>query len=212
MAEHDSGYKLIFSHPQMVEELLRGFIHEPWVQGLDFATLEKMDTTFTSADLRERHSDRVWRLRYKGREDWLYLYLFLEFQSTSDPFMAVRLLGYEALLLADLIRTKVATPALGLPPVLTIVLYNGKRPWGAPTDLGSLFRAVPPGSERYLPQLAYLLVDENRLRPEELALPDGRAGRLVAAGRGVGLTGRLHCLAAAVAPSPAARGYNSTSR
>jgi hypothetical protein len=179
MAEHDSGYKLLFSHPRMVEELLGGFIHEPWVQGLDFGTLEKADTSFTSADLRERHADRVWRLRYKGEEKgWFYLYLLLEFQSTPDPFMAVRLLGYLALLLADLVRTKVATPALGLPPVLSIVLYNGKRPWGAPTDLGSLFRAVPPGSERYLPQLAYLLIDENRLRPQEMALPGNRVATL----------------------------------
>jgi hypothetical protein len=143
--------------------------------------LEKADSSFTSADLRERHADRVWRLRHKGgTKGWFYLYLLLEFQSTPDPFMAVRLLGYLALLLADLVRTKVATPALGLPPVLSIVLYNGKRPWGAPTDLGSLFRAVPPGSERYLPQpqLAYLLIDENRLRPQEMALPGNRVATL----------------------------------
>ena len=58
MADHDSGYKLLFSHPQMVEELLRGFVQEPWVEDLDFGTLEQAEASFTSADLRERHSDR----------------------------------------------------------------------------------------------------------------------------------------------------------
>jgi predicted transposase YdaD len=92
MAQHDSGYKLLFSHPQMVEELLRGFVHEPWVEDLDYATLEPAEASFTSADLRERHGDRVWRLRWRGGErGWLYLYLLLEFQSTPEPFMAVRL-------------------------------------------------------------------------------------------------------------------------
>jgi len=180
MAQHDSGYKLLFSHPQMVEELLRGFVHELWVQDLDYASLEPAEASFTSADLRERHGDRVWRLRWRGGpRGWLYLYLVLEFQSTPDPFMAVRLLGYVALLLADLVRTKVATPALGLPAVLPLVLYNGKRTWGKHADLASLFRSVPPGTERYLPQLAYLLIDESRLRPEELALPDNRVATLI---------------------------------
>jgi hypothetical protein len=73
----------------------------------------------------------------------------------------------------------VATPALGLPAVLSIVLYNGKRPWSAPPELGSLFRSVPPGTERYLPQLAYLLIDESRLRPEALALPGNRVASLI---------------------------------
>jgi len=38
--EHDASYKLLFSHARMVEDLLRGFIHEPWVHELDFTTLE----------------------------------------------------------------------------------------------------------------------------------------------------------------------------
>lgn len=36
---HDSSYKLLFSHPAMVEDLLTGFVHEDWVAELDFATL-----------------------------------------------------------------------------------------------------------------------------------------------------------------------------
>jgi len=179
MAQHDSGYKLLFSHPRMVEELLRGFVHEPWVESLDFSTLEPADASFTSADLRQRHGDCVWRLRWRGEDqDWVYVYLLLEFQSTPDPYMPVRLLGYVALLLADLVREKVATRSQGLPTVLSIVLYNGKRPWVAPLDLASLFRSVPPGMERYLPQLSYLLIDENRLRPEELVQPGNRVSAM----------------------------------
>ena len=42
MAQHDNGYKNLFSHPEMVRDLLTGFVHEPWVAELDFATLEKV--------------------------------------------------------------------------------------------------------------------------------------------------------------------------
>ena len=179
MADHDSGYKLLFSHPQMVEELLRGFVRESWVSTLDFTTLERVGSSFVSDDLRERHSDMVWRLRWSGPEPgWFYVYLLVEFQSTPDPFMAVRLLGYVALLLADLVRKGTATTASGLPAVLPLVLYNGGRPWNVPLDLASLFQAAPPGAERLLPQLTYLLIDESRLGDRDLDLPANRVATL----------------------------------
>jgi hypothetical protein len=42
---HDPGYKLLFAHARMVEDLLRGFVPEAWVRGLDFATLERVSTS-----------------------------------------------------------------------------------------------------------------------------------------------------------------------
>ena len=42
---HDPGYKLLFAHARMVEDLLRGFVPEAWVSGLDFATLERVNTS-----------------------------------------------------------------------------------------------------------------------------------------------------------------------
>ncbi len=67
MAEHDGGYKLLFSHPKMVEDLLRGFVRESWVEDLDFTTLERVNENFTSEDLQQRHSDMVWRLGWTPR-------------------------------------------------------------------------------------------------------------------------------------------------
>jgi len=90
MAEHDPSYKLLFSHSQMVADLIRGFVHEDWVADLDFATLERVSEKSASADLRTREDDMIWRLRWGER--WLYVYLLLEFQSRVERLMAVRLL------------------------------------------------------------------------------------------------------------------------
>ena len=43
---HDHSYKLLFSHAVMVEDLLRGFVREDWVQAIDFATLEKVPGSY----------------------------------------------------------------------------------------------------------------------------------------------------------------------
>ena len=102
---HDAAYKSLFSHPRMVADLLQGFAAREWSDDLDFKTLEKLPTDYVSDDLRQRHGDSVWRLRLQGQgESWLYLLVMLEFQSTTDPFMAVRMLVYTGLLYQDLIR------------------------------------------------------------------------------------------------------------
>ncbi len=164
---HDNSYKLLFSHPEMVADLLKGFVKEEWVNQCDFATLEKVSGSYVTDDLRDREDDLIWRIRW-GNE-WLYVYILLEFQSTVDHFMAVRILGYLALLYQDIIRTeKLGTQDL-LPPVLPLVLYNGERRWQAPVDLDALIYPAPLGLEKYRPKLSFLLLDEGRFAIQDLS-------------------------------------------
>jgi predicted transposase YdaD len=180
-SRHDQGYKRLFSHPATVEELIRGFLREDWVSQLDFSTLERVGSSFVSDAFQERHSDVIWRLRFKdGERGWFYLYLLLEFQSTSYHFMAVRLLGYVSLLLEEIIRKHKLRAGDRLPPVLPIVAYNGKRPWKGPLALRDLYLPVPPGLRRWLPDLTYILLDEGRL---DLERPDLDGNRVAAAFR-----------------------------
>ena len=70
---------------------------------LDMSTLEKVSGAFVADDLRTRTSDVIWRVRWS--EEWLYIYLLLEFQSTVDRHMAVRMLSYVGLLYQDLVSS-----------------------------------------------------------------------------------------------------------
>ena len=87
------------SDPRMVADLLRGFTAGQWSDELDYETLEKMPAEFVSKDLHRRQVDTVWRVRFRDR--WLYVPVLLEFQSTVDPYMAVRILVYTGLLYQD---------------------------------------------------------------------------------------------------------------
>lgn len=54
--------------------------YKSWVESLDFSTLERVNESFTSEDLQQRHGDMVWRLRWQNQEEgWFYVYLLLEF-------------------------------------------------------------------------------------------------------------------------------------
>ncbi|MDE0458774.1 MAG: Rpn family recombination-promoting nuclease/putative transposase [Chromatiales bacterium] len=153
MPPHDAAYKLLFSFPEMVRDLLDGFVSGDWVAELDLSTLERWPASQVGDTLRERHQDRVWRVRYHRR--WLYVLVLLEFQSTVDRTMAVRVLAYSALLYQDLLRTG-AEP---LPPVLPIVLHHGPGRWTAATEVAEF--AAPSGAflAPYQPAQRYFLLD-----------------------------------------------------
>ena len=158
MDDHDTSYRLLFSHVEMIRELLRGFVPGDWVQELDLNTLEKMNGSYVSDDLRSRHSDAVWRVRWGPRR--VYVYLLLEFQSTVDRFMPVRVLSYIGLLYQDLIQHRQLGHGRTLPPVLPIVLYNGKPRWRAPVSLEALIQPMPEALCDFQPQQRFLLLDE----------------------------------------------------
>ncbi len=128
---HDASYKEFFSNPDMVRSLLTSFIPEDFIAELDLSTLERCSGDYVTEDMRERRSDIVWRIGWKdGR--WCYLILLLEFQSSMDRWMALRVLSYTSLFLLDLVKTGKVKDDDALPPVFPVVIYNGGRAWTAP--------------------------------------------------------------------------------
>ena len=165
--EDDASYKLLFSAPEVVRDLVLGFIPDDWLHSLDYSTLEKVPGSYVTDDLRHRADDVIWRVRAEG--EWIYLYLLIEFQSSVDAWMAVRMMSYVGLLYQDLIRRGEVLPGRRLPPVLPIVLYNGDAKWTAVTDIAALIPKAPGLVAKYLPKLEYLLIDENQYSEAELA-------------------------------------------
>ena len=66
----------------------------------------------------------------------------LEFQSTTDTAVALRVMEYTALSYSELVRNGRATPG-ALPLVLPVVLYNGDSPWTPAKEVRQLI-ARPP--------------------------------------------------------------------
>ncbi|QLF93999.1 Rpn family recombination-promoting nuclease/putative transposase [Pseudomonas sp. ABC1] len=165
---HDTGYKLLFSNPEFVRDLLVGFVPQDWVGQVDFSSLEMLNGHYVSEDMQGRHEDMVWRLRL-GDDGWVYLYLLLEFQSTPDRFMALRLLTYVGLFWQQLEKQGQLTHDGRLPPVLPLVLYNGLRQWPYSTRLDDLCHPAQSGLRAFQPHFEYLLIDENRYSDSELS-------------------------------------------
>ena len=172
----DPAYKRLFSRPRMVRDLLSGFAARDWSAELDLGSLTPLPASYVSHDLRQRHGDLVWRVRFKD-DRWLYVVLLLEFQSAVDRSMAIRMLTYTALLYQKLIAEGVLRERSALSPVLPVVIYNGRRAWTAPVDVAALIASGRGASlPRCQPSQRYFLLDEGRVGGADLP-----SGNLVSA-------------------------------
>ena len=177
MHEHDRSYRLLFAQPQMIEALVREFVPEPWVEGLDFSTLDRVNATYVDPHLDKKEGDMVWKLRRNDGAP-VYFYLLIEFQSRSDRFMAVRLMCYISLLYLDLIDRGELAPGKRLPLVIPLVVYNGDRRWRAPLELAELIEQVGSAAEAYVPRLRYRVIDQGAYALKDLERREGLASVL----------------------------------
>lgn len=165
---HDAVHRLLFSHPQLVEDLLRHFVADEaesrsWLEDLDFASLKREHESSTEPKRgKSLYRDIVWSIAWRNRPhgERLYVVILIEFQSSVGWFMVLRKLAYMAFFYQDLVKAKKLKPGDRLPAVLPVVLYNGERPWYAPSSVEELIGPVPAPLRRYQPQYRYLLLDE----------------------------------------------------
>ncbi|XID90333.1 Rpn family recombination-promoting nuclease/putative transposase [Paenibacillaceae bacterium WGS1546] len=166
---HDTSYRFLLSSKKLFIELLRSFVHKGWVQGIDEANVQEIPHSFVLQDFRRKEADLVYQVKLNGQE--VVFYLLLEMQSKVDFQMPYRLLLYQVeiwrYLLKDEKKARTNRKAFRLPPIVPIVLYNGKQRWTAERQ----FRKLLGNEELFGSELLdfeYLLIDVARYTEEEL--------------------------------------------
>jgi len=156
----DTRYTELFSHPVFVQRLMESFVQEDFARELDFASMEPYKTKFVTETYARRESDVIWKVHFRGRE--IYLFLLIEFQSTVDRRMPIRLLRYIAELYASLPSMKRGR----YPAVFPLVLYNGSGAWTAKQDIVDLIDPSIPAC--YIPSLRYYVIEERMFSAQTL--------------------------------------------
>ncbi len=138
---------------------------------IEWSTLELQPGTFISPELRATHSDLLFRVKLASRD--AFIYVLFEHQSRSDPWMALRMLGY----VTDILRRfRTEQPeATKLPLVIPRVLHHGKDGWTAATSLHELWDANAETLDAvgdYVPKLRFLLDDLAKVSEQELRQRD----------------------------------------
>jgi len=88
----------------------------------------------------------------------VYIYVLVEFQSTVDKTIPVRMLLYILQLYGQLFRNSQKGKLSAIFPIL---LYNGSKGWTIPDNIQELIESVIP--LRYIPSFHYYPVIENEI-------------------------------------------------
>jgi hypothetical protein len=110
--------------------------------------LQLVDKSFVSDELLKREADVLYRVEKKGRP--AYIYILLEFQSTPDKAMPVRMLNYIMMFYDMLYRNSRRGK---LPAVLPLLFYSGDKEWRVPFRVENLIHDYLP--DRYIPHFEY---------------------------------------------------------
>jgi len=184
----DRIYRKLFAHPKMVEDLVKNFVNERFVEHIDFSTLRELKTKFVTDKNGFRESDAMYELKIS--DETVYFYILLEFQSTVDKFMPVRMLTYIMLFYQDWLKKQIEYKrqkkekekggvldetdieaiyeTIKLPAVFPILLYNGERKWTTPTELKELIGVRYKALGKYIPNFAYYKIIENEFSKKSL--------------------------------------------
>ena len=195
MHPSDPPYKVLLQDPGLFEETVR-LVAPELADLLDFETATSLDKEHVTALARVRIQDKLRRVEFKkgrlpnGRRR--YLLVLLEFQSSHDADMAWRMRDYQHQVEFALRESGTARGEGGLPPMLSIVINNGERPWRAETEYaGPLTSDAPPGRLRI-----YATVDL-----QVLARGPDAEGRMLAPGSRLATLAELESAPAESLPS-----------
>lgn len=151
---HDRFFKETLTQRENALSFFREYLPAKIVSQFDWRTLRISKETFVEPELRERFSDIVYEVRAKGRQ--VFICLLLEHQSTVDPWMPLRLLGYMVRLWEQ--WRKQNPDADKLPGIIPMVFYHGEDAWDVSVNFRDMIDS-PELTDEFVPAFSYLLRD-----------------------------------------------------
>jgi predicted transposase/invertase (TIGR01784 family) len=170
--DYDSAYKYLFSNKRIFHQFLTQFIDESFTRKIRLEDIEQVDRSFVSDEFLQRESDIIYKVKLEVRE--VYIYVLLEFQSTVDKSIPVRMLLYILQLYDQLYRNSRKGK---LPAVFPILLYNGSEKWTVGRDLATLIEQSIPG--KYIPSFHYYAVIEREVPDKVLKRVKGLVSAII---------------------------------
>jgi hypothetical protein len=167
---HDALFKRCFSDPVLAAQELRAVLPPALVASVDWSVMILMPTSFVDAVFHQRTSDLVYRGRFLGGGDVIWL---LEHQRSEDWWMLERVFDTKRMMWSRWRQQH--SEARHLPAIVPVVVYNGPRPWRAPRDMHALYgvsenvrTAIDPhvlSCTLFIDDLSAITDDDLRARP-----------------------------------------------
>ena len=155
---HDIISKVLYSLPETIAALARA-VAPGRSADMDFSSLARLAADYPATGQRPRYGDMLWECRL---HDGTPVLIVIEFQSRVDHVMPLRLFQYTGSAWLEWARVRGVAAGAGIPLVLPVLIYGGRRRWTPPLKLAGL---MPVAGQRWLatqPRFEYLLLEERR--------------------------------------------------
>ena len=149
---YNDAFIEIFAHKRFVKSLLKDFVHEPWVDLVDFSRMEVTKSRFTGISDDKREADLLLKFSIKENTN-IFIFILLEFQSTYEK-MFLRLIEY----MIRIYKSQDNKQDL-LSVVVPIVIYNGSEKWKEKLRFIDCFTVADKTLARFIPNFEYILID-----------------------------------------------------
>jgi len=153
---HDAFFKQVLSNPLLAGTFLREHLPPEVAALLGPEPPEPVPGSFVDEELRQHHSDLLFRVRLRSSGD-AFSYVLMEHKSSPDPGARLQLLRYVVRVLVQWYEQN--NKRLPLPPVLPLLVHQGPEGWTASCEFADLFGDVPESLHPYLPSFRHALVD-----------------------------------------------------
>jgi len=173
---HAMFFEKVFSRKDIAIDFLQNYLPENIVQRLDFSSLEPVNKSFISNELKPAQSDLLFRILTKD-DAAIFIYFLLEHKSFVDRWVMMQLLSYvlkicdeqravnkqkrKELRNQNKIQGKSYNEGIEteyLYPVIPVVIYHGKDKWNLKKDFSELFLSGE-SYKKYLPDFTYELIN-----------------------------------------------------
>lgn len=160
---HDKFFKRNLKEKKIAIDFLKAYLPQDIYKSINIQTLQLTEKSFIVPELREIHSDIIYKCEIKQKPG--YLFFLIEHESTAkDELMAFRLLHYSVSLSAEYLRQGNKK----LPIILPLCIYHGEiSPYPHSTDLYDNFE--DPEFARQVAFKPFKLIDLSVLSDEEIS-------------------------------------------
>ena len=128
---HDKSYKDLFSNKELFISLIQNFVKSSWGKELSKENITLVNKSYVLSDYEELESDIVYKATIGNSE--VIFYILLEFQSSVDYSMPIRLFLYMSEIWREVLKNTgkndVKRKDFRLPAIIPLVLYNGEYKW-----------------------------------------------------------------------------------
>ena len=161
---HDNFFKTSMSNKQVARNFFEEHLPADIKKQLDLDTLELQPGNFVDKALQQSESDMLFKVKFRDKCDWAFVYILAEHQSSVDELMPFRLWQYIIAIWNEYLKKNKAGK---LPLVIPLVFYNGQKRYDGPRDIRELIEA-PSDLIEYFLFKPFHLIDTHDISDENL--------------------------------------------